>query len=432
LAASGIRWGSSIEAEIEALRADGHAVTLEEVIAAYGRPPPGPNAAEYWRAAGALWNRPTAAVPLHGGPTIEPGAPLSNDVVKASTVFVQSNAAFRQQVDLALAVESCHLGLDLAQGWESWALSFPAFSSAGRMLRLEAALAARDARPEEALTLLESGMTIGDHLDDEPMILSAFVAAVCDRWMVDGLEDAMRFEIPSETWLRRLRDRLQRKGRSSPGTLAFESQFCMVRGWFADPDSEILDPPGYWVTAVPATAGIPSPAIDIVTDVGDLLLWAVGVRDADLLAYVRLHREFLELLSRPEALGWRETQRLDADIQALAELRVVTKYETSHYVNWLRILLEQKARLRCAAAALAVAEYRLHHGALPERLDALVPDYLDALPADPFDAGNPIRYRTDDGSFRIYSIGENGVDDGGSTEPGPNVSRPLDIAFRVE
>ena len=425
-----------IEAELDALRADGFAVTQEEVIAAYGRPPPGPNAAEYWKAAGGLWKQPATAdrelVPLFGGPTIEPGAPMSDDVVEASAAFVRSNAAFRQQVDMALGVESCHLGLDLAQGWDLLVQDARVGQRAARMLRLEAVLAARDGRPEEALALLESGLSIGDHLRDEPLVSYTQVADFCDSLMVDGLEDAMHFEIPSDAWLRRLRDRLLSKGRPSPRTLAFENDFRIVREWFADPDPEMLDPPGYWMTAVPAIAGIPSPANDLLTDVGDLLLWAVGVQDADLLACVRLQREYLELLSKPEDLWWPEAQRLDADIQALSELRVVTKYMTYHYVHWVRMLLERQARLRCAAAALAVAEYRLHHGALPERLDALVPDFLDALPPDPFDADNPIRYRFDETGYTLYSIGENGVDDAGSTEPGVSPSRTLDIGFVVE
>jgi hypothetical protein len=79
-----------------------------------------------------------------------------------------------------------------------------------------------------------------------------------------------------------------------------------------------------------------------------------------------------------------------------------------------------------------VAEYRLRNDALLERLGSLVPDYLAAVPADPFDDGEPIRYRIDAGGFHVCSIGENGVDDGGSTKPGPTPPRPLDIVFRVE
>jgi hypothetical protein len=48
-------------------------------------------------------------------------------------------------------------------------------------------------------------------------------------------------------------------------------------------------------------------------------------------------------------------------------------------------------RRRIAALAVALAAYRTEHGALPETLAALVPDYLSAVPLDPFTA-HPLQY----------------------------------------
>lgn len=63
---------------------------------------------------------------------------------------------------------------------------------------------------------------------------------------------------------------------------------------------------------------------------------------------------------------------------------------------------------------LAVLEYRLERGELPDRLEQLTPEFLDELPIDPFDSEDrPLRYvRTGDG-YLIYSIGEDGKDNGG-------------------
>ena len=72
------------------------------------------------------------------------------------------------------------------------------------------------------------------------------------------------------------------------------------------------------------------------------------------------------------------------------------------------------SRSNLAAARLVVALHlhRREHGAFPDRLDALVPDELEAVPLDPFD-GRPFRY---DAKRRIvYSVGKNLVDDGGSS-----------------
>ena len=71
-----------------------------------------------------------------------------------------------------------------------------------------------------------------------------------------------------------------------------------------------------------------------------------------------------------------------------------------------------EARAGNAMARLLIA-LRCHHmktGTLPESLDKLVPDYIDAVPVDPFD-GKPIRY--DPAKKIIYSIGTDCEDNGG-------------------
>lgn len=72
----------------------------------------------------------------------------------------------------------------------------------------------------------------------------------------------------------------------------------------------------------------------------------------------------------------------------------------------------------------------LKAGRFPESLDQLVPNYLGEVATDPFD-GRPLRFtRTTDGVV-IYSVGENGVDDGGSVVPGENERWGKDFGFRL-
>lgn len=66
-----------------------------------------------------------------------------------------------------------------------------------------------------------------------------------------------------------------------------------------------------------------------------------------------------------------------------------------------------------ALLACALERYRLAHGEYPETLAALVPSLLEKIPTDVVN-GEPLHYqRTDNGRFKLYSIGWNGVDDGG-------------------
>ncbi|HEU5125918.1 MAG TPA: hypothetical protein VFW05_17840 [Verrucomicrobiae bacterium] len=67
-----------------------------------------------------------------------------------------------------------------------------------------------------------------------------------------------------------------------------------------------------------------------------------------------------------------------------------------------------------AITAIALKRFKLKHNQLPTHLDELAPDFLKAIPRDPVD-GQPLRYHmNNDHSFTLYSIGENGIDDGGS------------------
>ncbi|MBN2021508.1 MAG: hypothetical protein JW809_01825 [Pirellulales bacterium] len=69
------------------------------------------------------------------------------------------------------------------------------------------------------------------------------------------------------------------------------------------------------------------------------------------------------------------------------------------------------AKLRILLAELALAGYREMHGQWPATLDALVPEWLDAVPKDHFRDGPLVYQRTDQG-YELYSVGANGRDDG--------------------
>ncbi|MFO0810824.1 MAG: hypothetical protein U0746_19515 [Gemmataceae bacterium] len=100
--------------------------------------------------------------------------------------------------------------------------------------------------------------------------------------------------------------------------------------------------------------------------------------------------------------------------------------------NIARAALEMndiRALVRCAVAALAVEQFRRDAGRWPAALDELVPRYLAAVPADPFDLA-PLRLVRRPDGIVIYSIGPNGKDDGGAVA-GDGVPRPTDHGVRL-
>lgn len=80
-----------------------------------------------------------------------------------------------------------------------------------------------------------------------------------------------------------------------------------------------------------------------------------------------------------------------------------------------------------ARVACALERYRLEHHTLPSNLAALTPQLLPTIPNDLFD-GQPLRYKPSaDGSYILYSIGWNGVDDGGVAGVRPGAKARADL-----
>ncbi|HWB58260.1 MAG TPA: hypothetical protein VG733_02165 [Chthoniobacteraceae bacterium] len=72
------------------------------------------------------------------------------------------------------------------------------------------------------------------------------------------------------------------------------------------------------------------------------------------------------------------------------------------------------ASLRMTELVLAVRQFQQSEKRLPSDLNELIPKYLASVPLDPFDS-KPLRYKVkQDGSWIIYSVDKNQVDDGGT------------------
>src|SRR5665213_2234543 len=77
-------------------------------------------------------------------------------------------------------------------------------------------------------------------------------------------------------------------------------------------------------------------------------------------------------------------------------------------------MIQIETARRVVVAAIALKRFQLKHGKLPGSLDELSPEFFAKVPIDPYD-GKPLRYHPKaDGRYLLYSVGEDGVDDGGN------------------
>ncbi len=146
-------------------------------------------------------------------------------------------------------------------------------------------------------------------------------------------------------------------------------------------------------------------------------------------------RDLLECMNLPVEIG-----KLPTDQQAAAftawdqKLRELSRFSFARLVvpacaKVAQADVRTKAILRVAMAGVAAERFRVAKGHWPKELAELVPSYLDAVPLDPFD-GKPLRLKISDGAFVVYSVGMDGVDNGGQLDDKPFLPGS-DIGFRL-
>ena len=129
-----------------------------------------------------------------------------------------------------------------------------------------------------------------------------------------------------------------------------------------------------------------------------------------------------ELAKQPYALRVKPISSTDPLVSAVAPALARV---------WLR-----DAQTRTAAnlriARLAAQAFLLERGRLPATPGDVVPAYLPRVPDDPFGTG-PLRARIEGNALIIYSIGPDGVDDGGEAFVGnfPNADSKGDVVVHV-
>ncbi|MBI1826771.1 MAG: hypothetical protein HYR83_10360 [Planctomycetes bacterium] len=109
------------------------------------------------------------------------------------------------------------------------------------------------------------------------------------------------------------------------------------------------------------------------------------------------------------------------------------KFSQPRRYAFLSIFFRIRATRHMAATALAIRLYQLDHdGQRPRGLVELVPDYLPSMPIDPFADGKPLGYRPDTEPPYLYTVFEDGIDQGGIYSLYPNgtvVRTSLDCPF---
>lgn len=239
---------------------------------------------------------------------------------------------------------------------------------------------------------------------DPPVIVSSLVQIGLDRMGIKVMEDV----------LPHLRDPSQLAGlrMDDPDSIARLARRSLV-GEEGFGLSLFSDLAAGRVTVQEVSGPVPPRGAD--TDLRDLpplpLLMRVFVLPSDVQAYQGYMGSLQRRVREPITPTTIEQARRDS-LQAAGH-GVLTRMIVPALDRFLLQVALDKALHAAAWAGIAVDRYRLDHGTFPATLDALVPQYLDEVPLDPF-SNQPLKYRVNAGSALIYSIGPDQHDDGGA------------------
>jgi hypothetical protein len=142
-------------------------------------------------------------------------------------------------------------------------------------------------------------------------------------------------------------------------------------------------------------------------------------------AWRQFHREAAMAFLEFNTIGtWRGGEDFDRYARASFILQGPT---FTHGPLNLMIISETEKEL--AVAAIALRRFHIRNGNFPLQLEQLVPVFLQK-PALDYMTGKPLHYQLkNDGTFVLYAVGTDGVDDGGDAT-GP-VGQPHDIVWSV-
>ena len=397
-----------LNAAVTAMKNAGYATSAEELEAAYG-PMVEPNPGPLWVEAGKNFVADNAAdtkrLPFIGAEEdIEPGSSFTE--IDNARKYIARHARDFDLVRRAaknpnpprygplVVTNPTEIKLDFVQGHRH----------ISRVLGLRAIVQSHDKDMDGLLETLKQNLHVGPSLMDETTIMAQFVADACTQMSLADVEkyagqDFTDQQLASlQTALRNI-DVFKSLRRGLEGEVVHGLSFFqnpMVRG--------------------------PIPRYD----------------DSAFMA-----EQALLLLEASKSKDWKQVNEAARELEELIAESQKTATGAARYMMAMTTLPAYaalcNAELRVAAGIavhetlIATRRFQLKHQRLPEKLEDLVPDFLPAVPTDPYsNASESLIFKVEDGNVLIYSRGFNGDDDDGNREVDPTGNGYLDIVAELK
>jgi hypothetical protein len=456
----------AVQSRLDAIRQAGYPATWAELDKWYRQPSAGENAADIFGNAFAHYQMWTNQLPLPSEadatnrtrrssrpqrksdllpivgmaklPAMTEPLPAEMEVLVAA--YASDNAEALSLLHQAVSVKSCRYPIDLTQAQSTLLPHLTHLRHAARLLCLETLEYEAENKPEQAVESVITSFGVSRSLSQEPLLISYLVDVACHGIAFDNLEHLINRMPLTDEQLTTLGVAIEQSKDAEAFTRAFVGERCIGINTFETLGKGLIpfeDRPSLLLRTVA------------------LLYQATGLLALDERSYLDIMQRLINAtrLSPPESLAAARSARLErsassATIQAtiwrLGDGGDLEIKQPPRYFILSRMMLPAlgaaftkearfEAKLRDAQTALAIERYRLVNGSLPGQLNDLVPAFLPAVPADPFD-GKPLRYKLLATGYIVYSVGEDREDNGGTekTSKGQSYVPGTDITFTVE
>ncbi|MEK7866773.1 MAG: hypothetical protein AAB434_08820 [Planctomycetota bacterium] len=314
--------------------------------------------------------------------------------------YVEKNRGALDRLHEAARLPGCRFDLKYADGFSMVMPHLAGIRQASKLMRFEARLHLAEGRQAEALRAIQDLYVLSDATRDEPILISMYVRAAMHGVAADALRRTLQEPLTDAEALASLAVALERGVGDNHLARALRGEQC-----FGVDTMERAREEGWG--RMSAAVGVPAPMGWFYRVCG----WALY---KDMTFYVRNTSKYSALAEQPYWQARPAEIRLDTELQAIPGWYFLSRNTMPSLSVARRAWTKHVAKRDGARLAVALARYRLAHGAYPEKLDSLVPEFLAELPLDPF-TGNPFAFRVDGESARVYSLGPLGFDNGGGT-----------------
>jgi hypothetical protein len=430
-----------VKGRLDGIRESGYPVTLAELNKWYAEVPSNENAATILTNAFALivqGDTNSTTLPFIGKakwPARD--EPLSEEMKKAIVDHLTLNGKALGLLHDGAQLQRCRYPIDFELGYNAPIRHVAQLRPSVQLLMLAAALDIEEANSEAAVVATIDALRVGDSVSNEPLDISQVGRMLGERLIFSGLERFLSRRSLADEQLARLFSAFEASEASVNSARSYAGEICARMHVFHLPAYQILEIEKEVTLSTADYSTVSKPEAQLYGG----LMRIGGANDRDLLYFLETTADYLEAIKSPYPQRIKACEGLQPRFRRVPVVKGFVISRMLLPTMSLNTYREARhiATLRAAEIALAVERFRFkNENRLPESLKDLVPEFVKEVPPDPYD-GKSLRYRKLAKGYVVYSIADNGRDDGGAEWRNPKdfagppgERRGYDWTFTVE